>query len=102
MHLIPDKAIHLILLGEAINNVNLVLPHPLDQIRCDAHIQSAISSASQQVYAGLLAHFAIPANYVIPAQAGIQLGLSKNQALSGYAGNYLISWIPAYAGMTNE
>ena len=73
MHLIPDKLIDTILFCKAINNVILMLPYSLDQIRCDTHIQGTISLAGQQVDAGLLAHLAIPENYVIPAQAGIQL-----------------------------
>jgi hypothetical protein len=44
-------------------------------------------------------------NCVIPAQAGIQQGQTSREAdktamLSRFAGDFLINWIPACAGMT--
>jgi hypothetical protein len=92
MHLVPNQTIYLILPGETIDNMILVLPNPLDQIRCNTCIQSAISSARKQVYAGLLAHFAILGDYVIPAQAGIQLGLSKSPSHVRQSRN-LFNWL---------
>jgi hypothetical protein len=49
--------------------------------------------------------FPLAQNYVIPAQAGIQQGQTSREAdkitmLSRFAGDYLIIWIPACAGMT--
>ena len=52
MSFIPYQAMHSITLRESGYKIILVLPYPLDEVRCYAYVQGAVRSACKYVDAG--------------------------------------------------
>ena len=93
MNLVPNQPVNTVTFRESFHQTILVLPEPLNEIRCDTDVQSTVGFARKDVDTR---GFHIE-NLWIPAFAGMTGGAEWIPASAGMTGG--AEWIPAFAAM---